>query len=219
MKWIIYALLLVNLAFGLWHFRSQETTSVSQESRDDDNLRLVLVKEYLAQQANQPPPEQHAEKDLAARCYTLGPFKSKDDANAVRDQLISVGLAAKRRMSKDNTRKGLWVLLPPESSRQEAKQNVNLLKEKGIKDYFLVVTGEQANAVSLGVFAQSESAQRRFEEIKELGFSPKIQAVDLPLREYWLDWPVDQTLLPEVLEKIRKQYNAVGQTERACVAG
>lgn len=219
MKWIIYALLLANLAFGLWHFRSQETTSTSQESRDDDNLRLVLVKEYLAQQANQPSPEQHVEKELAARCYTLGPFKSKDDANAVRDQLTAVGLGAKRRMSKDNTRKGLWVLLPPEASRQEAKQSINQLKEKGIKDYFLVVTGEQANAVSLGVFAQSDSAQRRFEEIKELGFSPKIQAVDLPLREYWLDWPVDQTLLPEVLEKIRKQYNAVGQTERACVAG
>lgn len=215
MKWIIYALLLVNLAFGLWHLRSQGPTSVSQEKTDDDNLRLVLLKEYLAQQATQAPAEP-TEKELTARCYTLGPFKTKEDANAVREQLTTVGLPAKRRLSKDNSRKGFWVLLPPEASRQQARQNIEQLKEKGIKDYFLVVTGEQTNAVSLGVFSQTDTAQRRMDEIKALGFSPKLQSVDLPLREYWLDWPVDQVLLPDVLEKIRKQYNGVGQTERAC---
>jgi hypothetical protein len=216
MKWIIYALLLANLAFGLWHYRSQDLTSVKPQSADDDNLRLVLVKEFLAQQAKPPTVGQATQAESSSSCYTLGPFKAVDDANAVRDQLKSAGLVAKRRMSKDTSRKGFWVLLPPESSRSQARQNINLLKEKGIKDYFLVVTGEQTNAVSLGVFAQSDTAQRRFEEIKAMGFKPKLQNVDLPLREYWLDWPVEQSLPPDMLDKVRKQYNGVGQTTRSC---
>ena len=216
MKWIIYVLLLANLAFGLWHYRSQDLTVANPQSSDDDNLRLVLVKEFLAQQAKPPTVKQVTEAEPSARCYTLGPFKAMNDANAVRDQLKSGAITAKRRMSKDNSRKGFWVLLPPAASRQQARQNVNLLKENGIKDYFLVVTGEQTNAVSLGVFAQTDTAQRRFEQIKALGFNPKLQNVDLPLREYWLDWPAEQTILPDMLDKIRKKYDGVGQTQRTC---
>ena len=219
MKWIIYALLLANLAFGLWHYRSQDLTSASLSSTDDDNLRLVLVKEFLAQHAKPAPVGQASKVETSARCYTLGPFKGADDANAVRDQIKSAGITAKRRMIKDNSRKGFWVLLPPESSRSQAKRNIELLKEQGVKDYFLVVTGEQTNAVSLGVFAQTDTAQRRYEEIKAMGFNPKIQNVDLPLREYWLDWPAEQTLSPDVWDKIRKQYNGVGQTQRTCSNG
>jgi hypothetical protein len=214
MKWIIYALLLANLGFGLWHYyRSEDLTSLTPSSNDDDNLRLVLVKEYLAQQ-HKPPAVQTAE--ASASCYTLGPFKAVDDANNVRDMLKTAGVIAKRRMSKDTSRKGFWVLLPPEASRTLARENINKLKEKGIKDYFLVATGDQTNAVSLGVFAQSDTAKRRIEEIQALGFKPTIQNVDLPRREYWLDWPVEQSVPPDLLGKINKQYDGIGQTTRTC---
>ena len=216
MKWIIYALLLVNLAFGLWHYyRSEDLASTTPAGSDDDNLRLVLVKEFLAQQ-NKPPTVQTSETETAASCYTLGPFRAVNDANAVRSQLKAAGLSAKRRMSKDTSRKGFWVLLPPAASRAEARKDINVLKEKGIKDYFLVVTGDQTNAVSLGVFAQSDTAKRRYDEIKAMGFEPKIQNVDLPLREYWLDWPVEQSIPADLLGKINKQYNGIGQATRTC---
>lgn len=213
MKWIIYTLLLVNLGFGLWHYRSVELNG-AQAPVDDDNLRLVLVKEYLAQQ------EQAVEvpngEDTATRCNTLGPFKNKKAANAIRKELISLGISAERRMSKDNTRKGFWVLIPPETTRKLARAHIRELKDKEVKDYFLVVTGEQANAVSLGVFSRSDLAQRRYDEIKALGFKVKIRRVNLPLREYWLDWPKDQQLLPEVLDTFRERHPNIGQTDRAC---
>jgi hypothetical protein len=219
MKWIIYALLLSNLAFGLWHYyRSENLSSITPPSSEDDNLRLVLVKEYRAQQ-NKPSTAQTAEAEIGGSCYTLGPFKAMDAANVVRSQLKSAGVIAKRRMSKDTSRKGFWVLLPPAPSRAQARQDINVLKEKGIKDYFLVVTGDQTNAISLGVFALSDSAQRRYEEIKTMGFKPKIQNVDLPLREYWLDWPVEQSVPSKLLNKINKQYHGIGQTTRSCNGG
>ena len=213
MKWIIYTLLLVNLGFGLWHYRSVELNG-AQAPVDDDNLRLVLVKEYLAQQ--EQAVEAPAGEDAATRCNTLGPFKNKKAANAIRKELISLGISAERRMSKDNTRKGFWVLIPPETTRKLARAHISELKDKEVKDYFLVVTGEQANAVSLGVFSRSDLAQRRYDEIKALGFKVKIRRVNLPLREYWLDWPKDQQLLPEVLDTFRERQPNIGQTDRAC---
>jgi hypothetical protein len=119
-------------------------------------------------------------------------------------------------MSKDNTRKGFWVLIPPEASRQQAKAHISELKKQNVKDYFLVVTGEQNNAVSLGVFSRSELAQRRYEQIKKLGFKVRIRQIDLPLREYWLDWSKEQQLLPEVLDSFRERYPNIGQTDRGC---
>lgn len=216
MKWVIYLLLLVNLAFGLWHFRSQDTAEVSR-TETDDTLNLVLLKEYLAKQdTSQEPAAEPDKQSEVDRCFTLGPFKTKKAASVVRDQMVAVGIQASRRLDKNNTRQGFWVLLPPEASRVLAKKHIKELKKKGIKDYFLVVTGEQTNAVSLGVFSMSESAQRRYKQMKKLGFDAKMQQVDLPLREYWLDWPQDQKLLPEVLEKFRKGHSGIGQTERNC---
>ena len=215
MKWLIYGLLLLNLAFGLWHFRSQQVKFV-EDGNDDESLRLVLLSEYLNQQAPTASTDSEFSTQTNARCYTLGPFKSKSAATSLRKELDTIGIAAIRRMSKDNSRQGYWVIIPPEANRNAAKAHINDLKDKGIKDYFLVVTGEQTNAVSLGVFSKSELAQRRLDEIKELGFSARIEKVDLPLREYWLDWPIEQTLSPDVLEKFRQKNPGIGQTERAC---
>lgn len=216
MKWLVYVLILVNLGFALWHYRSQDIAE-TEFREEDDTLRLVLLKEYLAQQENRGESKAGSpEQTATARCYTLGPFREKKLASSVRKQLVDVGIEARHRLSKDNTRKGFWVLLPPEKTRAAASQHIKALKARGIKDYFLVVTGEQVNAVSLGVFSMSDSAQRRYEQMKKLGFDARVMQVDLPLREYWLDWPLEQQLLPEVLAKFRKQYEGIGQAERSC---
>ncbi len=217
MKWAIYILILANLGFGLLHYRSEVLTD-NKTPVDDDNLRLVLLKEYLEQeQDSQNQPDTIASDVIAvARCNTLGPFKSKKVANTLRKKLVRLGLSAERRMSKDNKRKGFWVMIPPAESRKIAKQSVRELKKKDIKDYFLVVTGAQTNAVSLGVFSRSDLAQRRYDEIQEFGFMVKIRQVDLPLREYWLDWPQEQSLLADDLAAFRKEYPNIGQTDRPC---
>ena len=210
MKWVIYILLLVNLAFGLLHYRSVKLADTAAPV-DDDNLHLVLLKEYLAQQEHPP-----VEGQELARCNTLGPFAKKADANKIRNKIEALGITVTRRVNKDNKRKGYWVLLPPADNRAEAKQHIEKLQAKQINDYFLVVTGEQSNAVSLGVFSRADLAQRRYEEIRALGFRVNIKKVDLPQREYWLDWPLEQHLLPELLAEFREQYAGIGQSQRNC---
>jgi hypothetical protein len=216
MKWAVYSLILVNLAFALWHYRFQEKNSSTID--EDETLRLVLLKEYLARQETDTASSRSGAGESAnGNCYTLGPFRNKKAVASVRDRMVAVGIDAKRRLDKNNTRKGFWVIIPPESTRKKANQHIRALKQKGVKDYFLVVTGEFANAVSLGVFVNSDSAERRYEVMKKQGFDARVQTVDLPVREYWLDWSKEQILLPEVLSKFREEFPGIGQAERGCV--
>jgi hypothetical protein len=216
MKWIIYLLVLINVVIALWFYRSQEPPVREIAGvADDQALQLILLKEFTDRQYQQSQVVQ-TEAPAQNRCYTLGPFKTAKIAADVRAQIASDGINAQHRVSKDNTRPGFWVFLPPTGTRKAAQEHVSRLKTQDIKDYFIVVTGEHANAVSLGVFSQADLAQRRLTDLKSLGFDVMLQKVDLPLREYWLDWPKTSVLGAKKLETIRAQNNGAGLTERNC---
>ena len=109
-------------------------------------------------------------------------------------------------------------MLPPAESREAAQQSVARLKQLKVTDYFLVATGEKTNAVSLGVYSQFESAHRRIKEMQDLGFKPDFEKVELPKREYWLDWSRDsgKTVPQTELEKIKQISDEARQIERGC---
>ena len=216
MKWVLYTLLLLNLAMALWHYQLKGSQQELEIEESDNTLHLVLLREYLESQEN--TDQTQITEAATARCYTLGPFKSKKLAKQTNEELKVQGIEAKQRVSKDNSRPGYWVMIPAEKTRKEAKLHIARLKEQGVKDYFLVATGEHKNAVSLGVFSKPDLAQRRFKEMQKLGFATRVEKVKLPLREYWLDWPEEQVLAPDVLEKLRKEHRGLGQAQKACEA-
>ena len=211
MKWIIYTLLLLNIAMFAWHYQSGKpvsvTTQVSQQ-QDEAAISLVLLQ------------EQRLQKEQAATrwCYSLGPFADKQQADKARAILNSSGIKANRRVSNDARRKAYWVLLPPAESREAAQKSIARLKQLEVDDYFMVVSGEKTNAISLGVFSQFESAHRRIKQMQDLGFQPKFENVELPKREYWWDWPRDggKALPDREITKVKQISNQVKQIERDC---
>lgn len=216
MKWIVFLLVFVNITVFLWHYRSspQEHT---QQTVEEQGLKLVLLEEYRTDQAAKPKRPQ-ASTQAVQRCFTLGPFPTKKAVSDARDQLSGWGIDARQRLDKDKSRPGYWVMIPPSDSREQARAHIARLKENQITDYFLVATGEFKNAVSLGVFSRPELARRRLNRIQQMGFEPRLEEVDLPQREYWLDWPLDAgvRLSLEQLARLREQYEGIGQAQRAC---
>ena len=211
MKWIIYALLLLNIAMFAWHYqsgKSAEVTSPVLAEKDEAVMSLILLKERNIQK----------EQAISRWCYSLGPFADKQKSDLVKGLLKSSGIKAKRRISKDARRKAYWVLLPPAESREAAQKSVARLKQLKVDDYFMVVTGEKTNAVSLGVFSKFESAHRRIKEMQDLGFKPEFEKVELPKREYWWDWPRDggKPLNDQKMTEVKNISNEVRQIEREC---
>lgn len=211
MKWIIYSLLLINLGVALWHFSNPALNEDARQSASSEP-RLIRLSEFTEEAIG-------SSEDLASRCYSLGPFSSASKAKKAQQQLVNWGIEAQQRKSEERVREGFWVLLPPASSRDAAQETVRELKLKGEKDFFLVVSGQQENGISLGVFAKSDSANRRLKQLKGKGFKPIVQTIHLPSKDFWLDWPrtTEVRITDSQLQKIKKQNAKIGQVERACL--
>lgn len=233
MKWVIYTLLLLNLVFVLWHYRTSNDAARTSavEQSEEAGQRLVLLKEYQAQQAalekNQPQESTPSQGDGSSeagepirsrRCYSLGPFAKKSLAKKVAGRLQRQGIKTQSRVNRESKQEGYWVFLPPYESRRAANTVVKRLKAMQVQDYFLVATGSQKNAISLGVFSRSSLAKKRLKEMQALGLTPSLDKVKLPHREYWLDWPLSShaKLSGELLATLTKATPGIGHIERNC---
>ena len=210
MKWGVYVLLLVNLGVFVWHY--QPGVDGRRSGASDNLTRLVLLKEYeqrlLSAVDDRGDP----------RCFSLGPFTRKQSFVEVNALLQKQGVDVFSRVSSERVRNGYWVMLPVSKSSNQAKVHIQKLKERGIKDFFLVATGEMKNAISLGVFSKPNLAKRRRDEVEKYGFKVKIKKITLPKRVYWLEWPRHSEIQPDsiLLGKLLKQFEGIGQTERRC---
>lgn len=212
LKWIIYSLILVNVGVFVWNFHNgiplQDDRVVDDK---DDHVQLVLLNEKQVR-----PESSEATTSTTTACYSVGPFTSKFEAGAAKKKLHAWGVQGNRRTVKTSI-EGYWVIIPAQKTRQQANKQIKKLKELGIKDFFLVTTGSRKNAISLGVFSRSSSARRRLKQMQQKGIKAKVAPVDLPKREYWLDWPTAGTSLgAEQLTILQKTFKDVGKVARQC---
>ena len=66
------------------------------------------------------------------------------------------------------------------------------LSSQGIEDYFI---GRQ-NFISLGVFSDRATAERRREEIEQYGYQPQVEQRFRTTSQYWLDLEAPEPDLP-----------------------
>lgn len=214
MKWLIYLLLIFNIGFAAWHFRGLDSREDGASGTLDiqNESQLVLLSEFQKQQ-------QKSKITASGKlCYSLGPFMVKANSNKAQILLKAKNIESKRIRLRDTSRSGYWVILPATETRKEANKHIQRLKKLKVKDYFLVATGKNENAISLGVFSQKKLARRRVDEVIRMGFVPRMESVALPRKVYWLNWYKDNTGQPNysILAKIKKQYSQVSKIERSC---
>lgn len=212
MKWIIYSLLLLNIGVAVWHFRMPLLNKPVSDSQWSASATPQLI---LLSESEQPA---HTLSGASQRCFSLGPFSSEAKSRAAAKQLAKQGIDVEQQKSSERVREGFWVLLAPAENREKARETIKALKEKGEKEFFLVVTGEQLNGISLGVFSKIESAQRRLAQVKKIGFSPIVQTVHLPNTDYWLEWPRanEQQISDKLILQLKKQNQEIGIVEKRC---
>jgi len=94
---------------------------------------------------------------------------NREEFAQVRQQLKS--LAGERVMSFTevplNTRQ--WVIFPPLPSAESAAAKLSELTAAGLTDAFVVKDGDWRNAISLGLYADADAAQRRILEVEGKG--------------------------------------------------
>jgi hypothetical protein len=117
-------------------------------------------------------PAVPAESDV--ECYTLGPLDNEDDISALSAWFSAQGSQAKLRTDERREVVSTWVFVPPHESRDAADARVREMQAANIDDIYVIPRGDMANAISLGLYSQEESLQRRVSQLEQRGFTPSV---------------------------------------------
>ena len=123
----------------------------------------------------------------AAVCLSFGPFPDAAARDAVRATLQPLAQAVRARESQAKSVRGWRVYMPSLASRQAAQELVETIKMAGIKDWYIIATGEEANSIALGRYGSEESARRRQAELAAKGFQARAESLGDTPQQWWLD--------------------------------
>lgn len=79
-----------------------------------------------------------------------------------------------------------WVIIPPRPSKKQALRLLKQLQLANI-DSYIVVEGDYANAISLGLFTVKSSAYRIKDKMIESGYEVVIQEIPRYQKRYWIE--------------------------------
>ena len=187
---------------------AEEGDRIEQEDR-----YVAALDEKVAEDS-----EEKAKRPDEVHCYTLGPFMDRQVAETSAAEIKAIGFPVAQRAIEEREVKHYWIYLPPFKSDQEAQKASRKLAKNGIKDYFIVTTDENRNAISLGLFKKQTGAKRRSRRIRELGFKPKIEVRYRNRTYYWLDYEEtgDYPLPSQIWQSIETDNGPIQRITRDC---
>ncbi len=205
MRTLCLILILANVLFFSWS--QLIDVHVSDLERDTSKVatpppRIVLAREVTSTPEPtvikdiQPPrvaplgdatPASATAAADSFSCTSVGPFAELADAAQAQAALKTAGFTPRQRLEQGELWVGYWVSVQDFESREAAENALKVLLDSGITDVYLMPGSDPANVLSLGVFSDYQRAQRRAEEIRALGFAPRIDDRKRAGTVYWID--------------------------------
>lgn len=238
MKWIVYLMLLANAGYFAVSYREAlnapppKPRAVSPVAHVNRLLLLSEVKkeELRARAVARSPASAAAaitdaaagESPLAAnpdkRCFSIGPLVDDSQIATMRTWIVAMGGDPRLRVGERRELARYWVYFPPLPSRDEAVARVQQMRALGIDDLIVIPRGDMENAISLGVFSQRTSLERRLNELRTHGYEPSIVPRYRTEKASWFDVSFDTG--DEVSEEmISQRFPGVELSEATCAAG
>jgi len=167
MKWITWVLLLANLAVAGFFIGRERWPQTEPDQAAPLNVDRLSLRSRSGP-TGQDVPLAVKEAKPAALCVEWRGL-SRDELVQAREQLKA--MTGERVMSFTevalNTR--YWVVFPPLPSPQSAAAKLAELAAAGVPDAFVVKDAAWRNAISLGLYANAETASRRVSEVESKG--------------------------------------------------
>jgi hypothetical protein len=138
--------------------------------------------------AQTPPPDASETAHLdSLSCTSIGPFADLTQASQAQAALKTAGFTPRQRMEQGEIWAGYWVSIQGLPTRDEADSALKTLAANGIGDVYVMPGSDPPNVLSLGVFADYQRAQRRLDEVRALGLTPRIDDRKRTGSVYWID--------------------------------
>ena len=205
----IVFLLMLNLGVAAWWLGGASLHAASATPVIDDSLPgLRLVTESVAATPVDAPAglaspsvvpvapsttaaEKPASHDIpvaaTALCLSFGPFDDAAARDAARPRLQAIAQKLVERDAQAKSGRGWRVYMPPLASREAAQELVEKIKATGIKDWYIIANGSEANSIALGRYGSEESARRRQAQLAGKGFTARAEPLSDTPPQWWLD--------------------------------
>lgn len=217
MKWVTWALLLVNLGVaGFFVGRGHWPQAESEQNAPLNVDRLSLRSQSASVSSEKVPPSSLAKVQTKSLCVEWRGL-NRDEFPMVREQLKA--MAGEQVMSFTevplNTR--AWVIFPPLPSPQSATAKLNELAAAGVKDAFVVKDAAWRNAISLGLYANAEAADRRVHEVESKGvLGTRVELLPRKGTDFYFVIRSEDADALKSLDAIKQAYPNSQQSRVAC---
>jgi hypothetical protein len=160
MRTLLVLLLLANLTLLGYTLLDRRTSGEGvrlQQQVHPDKIKLLSPREV----AQLGPAKIAALPDV---CLEWGPFGDADRTRALADlEPLALGKLLTQRRIESST--AFWVYVPPLANKAAAETRAAVLRAAGVKDLFVVDSGRDRFAISLGNFRTEEAANAYLAEL------------------------------------------------------
>jgi SPOR domain len=167
---------------------AREMIEANSEERGVGPIRDVLppAVEPLGAQSAAITQAQTAQLDTLS-CTSVGPFADLPQASQAQASLRAAGFEPRQRMEQGEIWAGYWVSVQSLATREAADAALKTLAASGIADVYVMPGSDPPNVLSLGVFSDYQRAQRRVDEVRAIGLTPRIDDRKRAGSVYWID--------------------------------
>jgi hypothetical protein len=133
------------------------------------------------------PPSNAAGAAAATRCTSVGPFRELAQAATAAATLRMAGYQPTQRVAEGDIWIGYWVYIDAIATEVEANAILSKVRAEGVTDSYVIPNSDSGNLVSLGVFSEISGVGRRRDQMRALGYEPKIVDRTRRATVYWVD--------------------------------
>lgn len=165
---------------------AREMIEANPEERSLGEIREVQPPAVEPLGAQAAPATQTAQLDTLS-CTSIGPFADLPQASQAQAALRAAGFQPRQRMEQGEIWAGYWVSVQGLATRDAAEGALKTLTANGIGDVYVMPGSDPPNVLSLGVFSDYQRAQRRLDEVRAIGLTPRIDDRKRAGSVYWID--------------------------------
>lgn len=133
--------------------------------------------------ASAPAPGEAA----ATHCTSVGPFRELAQAATATSTLRGAGYQPTQRVADGEIWIGYWIYIDAIPTEAEANAILAKVRGQGITESYVIPNSDSGNLVSLGVFGEIGNVTRRREQVRSLGYDPKVVDRTRRATVYWVD--------------------------------
>lgn len=218
MRWFFLLLVMLNLFYFVWNQQQapvvpREVEAMTLPRSAGQGIRLLAEDSHKRDMVQSGGVAASTEQ----ACLYLGGFALRDQALALEQRLLSVGVQVELLALEASGATDYWVYLAPLGSAQASLRQLRELQARKI-DSYVISQGDLANGISLGIFPRKDSAESVMARLRSAGYEPLMRELVRGERSFWLRVaPQSKRLLSEqLLNQLSNDFNGLENQLMPC---